>query len=241
MDTKEQKVVVIGGTSGIGLATARLLSKTYKVIIVGRSQKRLETALTELGGDCIGYVADAANDKQINDVFAQCGTVQHVVLAAANHGGVMPFTSITDKEMSVSIDGKLRPQIHAAQAALKVLAPSGSLTFVSAITALAPMAGASLLATVNGAIAAMVPALALEVAPIRVNAVLPGVIDTEWWDWLPEETRKAVFENTTKTLPVRRIGHADDVAEAITYLVTNNFTTGVLLPCDGGARLVVGR
>lgn len=89
----------------------------------------------------------------------------------------------------------------------------------------------------NGAVETMVPTLALELAPTRVNAVSPGLIETPWWDRMPEASRAATFEGIAAGTPVRRNGVADDVADAIAFLVGNTFTSGVVLPVDGGARL----
>ncbi|MGF7228592.1 MAG: SDR family oxidoreductase [Candidatus Saccharibacteria bacterium] len=237
----KQTVVIIGGTAGIGLATAQRLLKNYTVVIIGRNADRLQAALQKLGDKAEGYVSDARDKTSLEAVFQKCGIVNHVVVAAANHGGVMPLESITAEALDEGLDGKLRVHLTAAQVAQKFLASEGSLTFISAITARSSMANTSLLAAVNGAIASMVPALAVELAPRRVNAVLPGVIDTDWWEWLPGEAREGVFEGIARTLPAGRIGKADDVADAIAFLVGNTFTTGVLLPCDGGSQLVVGK
>jgi NAD(P)-dependent dehydrogenase (short-subunit alcohol dehydrogenase family) len=236
-----QKVIIIGGTAGIGLATARLLASKHEVVVTGRDQERMQLALKGLKGNVKGVIVDAADHQALRELFSKHGPVDHVVIAAANHGGAMPFADITADALNAGIEGKLRVHILAAQAAAKVLAPQGSITFVSAVTAIAPIVGASLLAAINGAIAAMVPALAAELAPLRVNAVLPGVIDTEWWDWLPGDVKQQVLEGAANSAPVGRVGSAEDVASAIEFLISNTFTTGVLLPCDGGSRLVTGK
>lgn len=237
----KQTVVIIGGTAGIGLATAERLIKDYNVVVVGRNADRLQAALQKLGDGAEGYIADAGDKASLEIAFKKAGSVDHVVITAANHGGVMPLELITTDALDEGLDGKLRVHLTAAQVAQKFLAPEGSLTFVSAITARSSMANTSLLAAINGAIASIVPALAVELAPRRVNAVLPGVVDTDWWEWLPGEAREEVFGSIARTLPVGRVGKADDIADAIAFLIGNSFTTGILLPCDGGSQLVVGK
>ncbi len=93
------------------------------------------------------------------------------------------------------------------------------------------------LAAVNSGIEAIVPVLAVELAPVRVNAVSPRVIDTEWWNFLPEDARTDVFAGIAAQTPVGRVGSADDIAKAIEFLTDNTFTTGVVIRVDGGARL----
>jgi NAD(P)-dependent dehydrogenase (short-subunit alcohol dehydrogenase family) len=94
------------------------------------------------------------------------------------------------------------------------------------------------LAAVNGAVEALVKPLAVELAPIRVNAVSPGLVDTPWWSAMPEETRDAYFASAEKVLPVRRVASADDVVESVVLAATNQNLTGTVIESDGGARLV---
>ena len=124
-----------------------------------------------------------------------------------------------------------------AQAALLVLRDDGSLTFVTAGSAGSSRPGTAGLAAVNAAVEAMVPVLAVELAPIRVNAVSPGVIDTPWWDGADPEVRRQAFDTFAATAPAGRVGRPEDVAEAIGFLIDGTFTTGVVLPVDGGSRL----
>jgi len=239
-----ETIVIIGGTSGIGLATAqRAIKDGHKVIIIGRNRERLHKALTSLNdnANATGYTADAADADDLVSVFERIGSADHVVIAASHHGGVMALGDITKPLLDEAVKGKLLVHILAAQTAVKVLKPGGSLTFVSAITARTSMPTTALLAAINGAIASIVPVLAAELAPLRVNAVLPGTVNTDWWDWLPTDARDGVLDTIAKTVPVGRIGSPTDIADAITFLMHNGYTTGVLLPCDGGAHIVVGK
>lgn len=112
------------------------------------------------------------------------------------------------------------------------------MTLVSAGSAQAALPGTSLLAAVNGAVEAAVPPLARELAPRRVNAVSPGVIETSWWDAIPSQDREAIFAQFEGQTPVGRNGRAEDVAHAICALIENDYISGVVLPCDGGLRLI---
>jgi NAD(P)-dependent dehydrogenase (short-subunit alcohol dehydrogenase family) len=133
--------------------------------------------------------------------------------------------------------GKTTAHLEAVALALPTLSDHGSVTLVSAGSAQSALPGTAGLAAVNGALEAAVPVLARELGPRRVNAVSPGVIETEWWNGMPEDDRRAMFADFAARAPVGRNGQADDVAQAIVALVENGFISGVVLPCDGGLRL----
>jgi NAD(P)-dependent dehydrogenase (short-subunit alcohol dehydrogenase family) len=118
-----------------------------------------------------------------------------------------------------------------------VLDERGSLTLVGAGSARSALPQTSFLAAVNNAVEAAVPPLARELAPRRVSAVSPGVIDTRWWDFLDEDQREATFQQLSEQAPVGRVAHAEEIAHAICELIENDYITGVVLPCDGGLRL----
>jgi NAD(P)-dependent dehydrogenase (short-subunit alcohol dehydrogenase family) len=117
------------------------------------------------------------------------------------------------------------------------LRADGSVTIISAASARAAFAGTAGLAAANGALEAMVAPLAVELAPLRVNAVSPGVIDTQWWDGMPADQRRAYFEAVAAVTPVRRVGQPEDVAGAVVYLAGAGFVTGAVLECTGGSHL----
>jgi NAD(P)-dependent dehydrogenase (short-subunit alcohol dehydrogenase family) len=233
-----ERVVVIGGTSGIGLAVAeRQLKEGREVVVTGRDADRLQAALEKLGIGASGAAVDARDEEAMRAFFAGLGGADHAVLAATGASAAGPFRSIPAGALREAAEGKLVAQTIAAQAALEVLRPDGSLTFVTAGSAGAAIPGTAGLAAVNAAVEAMVPVLAVELAPARVNAVSPGIIDTPWWDWLDADARQQTFDSYAKSAPVGRVGHAEVIAGAIAYLIDAGFTTGVVLSVDGGARL----
>ncbi|SPL92721.1 Glucose 1-dehydrogenase [[Actinomadura] parvosata subsp. kistnae] len=233
------RVVIVGGTTGIGLATAeRLVESGAEVFITGRSEERLESALKRLGGHAEGQAADARDGAALRALFERVGAFDHLVVTVTGRGGAAPLAELTAGGITEAVQGKLIPHLMTAQAALAAgLSRQGSITFVSAASAGAAYPGVSLLAAVNGAIEATVPGLAVELAPVRVNAVSPGVIDTDWWEGLGDEARAAFLAGTAATLPVGRVGTPADVALTIEYAVRNSFLTGTVLTIDGGGRL----
>lgn len=238
MSADRERVVVIGGTSGIGLATAeRQLSEGREVVVTGRSKERLDTAVRKLGAGARGASVDAADEAAVRDFFAGLGRVDHVVVAVTGSTAAGAFPSLAIADLRAAAEGKLIAQTVAAQAALTALRPGGSLTFVTAGSSGAAMPGTAGLAAVNAAVEAMVPVLAVELAPLRVNAVAPGIIDTPWWDWMDAEARRQTFDAYADRAPAGRVGRPEDVADAIGFLIANTFTTGAVLPVDGGSRL----
>jgi NAD(P)-dependent dehydrogenase (short-subunit alcohol dehydrogenase family) len=233
-----QHTVIVGGSSGIGLATARhLLESGTRVTITGRSETRLAEAKRNLGPDVQAMAMDATAADALPAQFGKIGKFDHLVLALGSGKGLGPFASVSLADVKLGFEEKVYPHFAAAQAALPFLNPTGSLTFVSAVSAHAAAPGTAGIGSANAAVAALVPILAAELKPIRVNGVSPGVIDTPWWDVFPEGQKHAMFETYAAKTPVGRVGRPEDVAKAIAFLIADNFMTGHVLICDGGLRL----
>ncbi len=234
-----QKVVIIGASAGIGEATARAFAaRGAAVTITGRSKERLDQAVRRIGHGVHAAEVDATDREALDAFFAATGTVDHLVLTASPGAvGAGPFAALDEAALRQAFDGKLFAHVKALQAALPRLRPDGSVAIVTAASARAAFPGAAGLTAVNGALESMVAPLALELAPLRVNAVSPGVIDTHWWHAMPADQRQAYFDGVAAITPVRRIGTPDDVADAIVYLAGAGFVTGTVLECSGGSSL----
>lgn len=238
MSIRGQHIVIFGGTSGIGLATARLAANSgASVIITGRDPQKLQTALTGLGGKASGETVDATDRGALDDFFARTGAFDHLVLSISSGGGAGPFSSLDIPALLEPLRGKVIAQLQAAQAALETLAPEGSITFVSAASARAAFVGTAGLAAVNGALNSAAATLALELKPRRVNVVSPGIVDTPIWSHFPEAQRRNLLDSEAQKLPVGRIGQPEEVAQSILMLLNNGFITGTVIDCDGGARV----
>ncbi len=240
-DLTGQRALVVGGSSGIGLAAARrLASMGAKVVIAGRDARRLEAAVATAPGRLEAAVLDGASPGALQRYFAASPTFDALVLALSGGKGAGPFRTLDLADVAAGLEAKLLAQLRTVQAALPRLAPEASVTFVSAASAGAAIPGSAGLAAINAALEATVPVLAVELAPIRVNAVSPGIVDTPWWDAMPAEMKQGFFDRARKTLPVRRVGTPDDLAEVVVLAATNRYMTGTVLTCDGGGRWVGG-
>ena len=233
-----QHAVVIGGSSGIGLATVKLLLEHgLRVTAAARDEAKLKAATADLAGEIGTTVIDARDPAAVKQAFESLGPFDHLVLALGSGHGAGPFATLDMADLLAGFQTKLIPHAATAQAALPFLTSNGSITFVSAVSAQAAMPGTAGLAAVNAGIEAMVRVLATELKPLRVNGVSPGVIDTPWWDFMPAEQRQAVFQDFAGRTPVGRVGQPEDIAKAVAFLVSNTFMSGHILTCDGGIHL----
>ena len=234
-----QRVVIIGASAGIGEAAARAFAaKGAEVTITGRAKERLDQAAQRIGYPVRIAELDATGREALDAFFAATGTVDHLVLCASPGAvGVGPIAALDEAALRQAFDGKFFAHVKAIQAALPHLRRDGSVTLVTAASARAAFPGTAGLAAANGALETIIAPLAVELAPLRVNAVSPGVIDTHWWGAMPEDQRRAYFDSVAAVTPVRRVGKPEDVADAIVYLASAGFVTGTVLECTGGAKL----
>ncbi|PKT73262.1 short chain dehydrogenase [Streptomyces populi] len=232
--------IIIGGGSGMGLALARtLLAEGMDVTIVGRSADRLATARAELerpGHGKVGTVeADMGREEDVAELFARVERVEHVVVTAADATGVYGRTADVDTATARTVvDTKLLGAwLVGKHAAGRV---TGSITYTSGINAYRPNGSNTIMAAANGALASLAYGLAIELAPVRVNVISPGWVDTPIWDQLGMD-KQAAFAELAERLPARRVGTPEDIAQAFFSVMRNGFITGTVLHVDGGHRI----
>ncbi len=229
-----KRVVVVGGSSGIGLATAESAkAEGADVVIASRNAERLNAAAAKLGVKAIP--ADVTSDESIAKLFQSCGPVDHVVVTAAQLR-TGPFKTVAMDDVRATLEGKFWGAWRCARIA--DIRAGGSLTLVSGFLSIRPRPNSAIVSATNGALELLARALALELAPVRVNCVSPGLIDTPIRAAMPEAARKEMLAKTAATLPVKRVGLADDIARQILAFMANGFATGSIVYIDGGGLIV---
>jgi NAD(P)-dependent dehydrogenase (short-subunit alcohol dehydrogenase family) len=225
-----KKVVVVGGSSGIGLSTAELTKRQgAEVIIASHNPERLNAAAEKLGVKAIQ--ADVTGDESIAGLFQKCGPVDHVVVTAAQLR-TGPFKTVSMEDVRGTMESKLWGAWRVARSA--DIRPGGSLTLVSGYLSIRPRPNSAIISVANGALESLTRALALEFAPVRVNCVSPGIVDTPIRSAMPEAARRDMLAKTAASLPVGRVGIGDDIAQQILAFMTIGFATGSIVYLDGG-------
>jgi NAD(P)-dependent dehydrogenase (short-subunit alcohol dehydrogenase family) len=230
---KHETVVVIGGLSGIGRAVAeRAAAEGARVIAAGRRaapadwSKQIETA-----------TLDITDEAAVERFFSKLGALDHLVLTS---GPVISSSRLLDLDINAAkaaYDVKVFGQLRAAKQAARYIAKTGSITLTSGLLARKAVPGALVKATMNAAIESMGKTLAKELAPVRVNVVSPGMVETGMWGEMPEADRKAMATKAGSGLPVGRVGQTGDLAQAYWLLMSNGFMTGAVVDVDGGGLL----
>ncbi|MCX5409669.1 SDR family oxidoreductase [Streptomyces sp. NBC_00335] len=232
-----QRVVVIGGTSGIGFAVAQAAATQGSNVVVASSDRsRVDLAVKKLGGPAEGVLLDVADEAALAAFFDRIGEFDHLVYTAGESLLLKPLAALAAEESRGFFERRFWGALLAAKYATPKLRPGGSITFTSGAFATRPAPGTLLGASVTAAVEGLTRALALELAPLRVNAVRLGAIRTELWDSTVPEP-EAFLQAQGSGLPVQRVGTPEEAAAAYLYLLSNGYATGTVLTLDGGAAL----
>jgi len=238
MSLKNARVLVIGGTSGIGLGVASAAAERGAIpIVVSRQQSSVDRALSELPEHARGATLDLTDLPALERLAVDIGDIEHLVFTAGESLELAPLAELTPEV----ITRFFQTRFVGALTAVRVFAPhitaGGSITLTSGTAADQPGFGA-LPVSVCGAMNALTKALAVELAPIRVNVVAPGVVRTPLWVAMSDVDRQAMYDQAAQQLPLGRIGEVADIARAYLYCMEQEFGTGIVLTVDGGTVLV---
>jgi NAD(P)-dependent dehydrogenase (short-subunit alcohol dehydrogenase family) len=238
-ELSEKRIVVLGGSSGIGLAVAQqAVGQGATAIIASSNADRVKQAVATLGAKAEGHTLDFSNERNIQDFFQKIGDFDHLVYTA---GDTLQLNELVATDLTKARRA-FELRYWAALAAVKYAGPhirqDGSIVLTTGIAGQRPRKGWTIAASVCGTIEALTRALAVELAPIRVNAVCPGLVRTNLWQSMSADEREHLFESVGKALPVGRVGEPYDIAQAYLFLMQEGYSTGQTVVLDGGAVLV---
>lgn len=238
MALSRQRIVIIGGSSGMGLATARAAAAAGAAVTIASSnQERLKAALTDLPDTCDGHVVDTRDEAAVAALFDRVGELDHLVYTAGDTVRPQPLADVPLDAARKLLEVRFWGAVTAVKYAAPQVRPGGSIVLTSGTVAVRPAPGTALVAGAAAATEGLTRGLAAELAPIRVNAVRAGAIRTPLWDPVPEPQRAALFAALADRTLTKSIGEADEIAAAHLYLMENRFVTGTVLTVDGGTTL----
>jgi NAD(P)-dependent dehydrogenase (short-subunit alcohol dehydrogenase family) len=235
-----ERIVIMGGTSGIGLGVAKLFAGRGAEVILGSDRRSsMDAALAELGGlDVRGQVVDVTSEDSVSGFLGGVGEIDHLIYTA---GAVLDLMPVTEIDMDVARhyhDVRCFGVLVTAKYAVSRIRHGGSIVLTSGIAGARPSSGWAVAAGTAGTIEAYTRALAVELAPVRVNAVSPGTVRTPLWSGIPEAEREAYYGHVAKTNLTRTISDPDEIAPSYAFLTDQPFATGTVLRVDGGRVLV---
>lgn len=239
MSLTEKRIVIIGGTSGIGLATAHAaIDAGAEVVIASSRQASIDAAIGELTSRTTGHTLDVLDPSAVDAFFEKVGSFDHLVYTAGEPLSLMPVDGLNIDRARGFFQIRFFGALNAVSAGAKHIRPGGSITLTSGSARTRPGAGWSVASSLCGATTSLAGALAVELAPIRVNVVEPGIVRSPLWSGMSVEDQQAMYDQQAAVLPSGRVGEVQDVAQAFLYSMTQSFMTGASIPVDGGALLV---
>jgi NAD(P)-dependent dehydrogenase (short-subunit alcohol dehydrogenase family) len=238
-DLHGQRVVVLGGTSGIGLATAAVAAASgAEVTVVSSRKASVERALAELPPGTAGHAVDLTDAASVQTFFGELGDIDHLVYTAGESLLVNTLDALDLGAARRFFDLRYFGALTAAQAAAPHLRPGGSITLTTGGALARPRPGWSVAVSVLGAVDALTRALAVELAPVRVNAVCPGVVRSPLWDSMSDNERDEFYRTVGSGLLTGRVGEVSDIARGYLSLITQPYATGSVVTPDGGSALI---
>jgi NAD(P)-dependent dehydrogenase (short-subunit alcohol dehydrogenase family) len=241
MSLEGQRILVVGGSAGIGFAVARAAAhEGARLTLASSDRARVEEAVVRLGGETQGLTLDVRDGESVRAALAGAGPIDHLVFTAGDWGGPRR-SALKDVDLETArglFAVRFWGALTVAQAALGQIREAGSIIFTDGMIAHRPRPGSAISSAMAGAVEHAVRGLAVELAPIRVNGVSPGMVRTGVWDAIPEAAREAQFREFTARQPLPRVGEPDEVAQAYLYLMKATYTTGQVLQVDGGMGIV---
>lgn len=236
---QKSRVVVAGGTSGIGFAVAEAAAQAgAEVIIASSNRERVAAAVDRLPQGARGEALDFTDEAQVSAFFTRVGAFDHLVYTAGEALLLQNLADVSIKAAQQAFEVRYWGALKAVKYGASLIRAGGSITLTSGVASSRPLPAWAIPSSILGAIESLTRTLAVELAPLRVNAVAPGVLRTALWDNMSEADRNGLYDHIAEKMPVRRVGEASDVARTYLYLIQQGFSTGQVIIVDGGHVLV---
>ncbi len=239
MEIKGSKILIVGGSSGLGLGIAKECAKNEAhVIIASRSNKKLRHSVSEIGDKTECHVVDILSKKSIITLFESIGHIDHLVVTSGLVTG-KPFDDLSEEDARSDFEINFWGKFNVTKHASKYLNKGGSITFISGAFATKPNPNVFMTSISVSAVETMAKTLAISLSPIRVNAISPYVIDTSLvGPGKASEERQEFLKSTAESLPSKCIGSPENIGDAAVFLMSNPYITGSILSIDGGFTLI---
>ena len=231
-----QNILIIGGARDIGFAIANAIHEAGATPVIGARDlvKAREAAERIPGARAVSI--DITDEDSIVRALDEVGPLDHIVTTASAHHNV-PVSQLDHDHVVSAFEAKVIGPMLLAKHAAKTVRPDGSLLLFSGVAAWNPSPGYAVMGITNGAVTYAVTHLAKELAPIRVNAISPGIIDSGSWDAMGDNAKHEFLEDSGRATLVGRVGRNDDITRAALWLLEGSFVTGETIHVDGGARI----
>jgi len=234
-----KRVILLGASTGIGFATAKAAAEEgANVVVVSGNRQRIDNALRSLPAGSEGHAVDLSKEENIRDFFQHIGSFDHLVYSAAENISLSSIATTNIEQARSFLTLRFWSAFASVKYGASRINAGGSISLTGGTAARRPGPGWSVASSICGAMEGLVRALAVELAPIRVNCVVPGVIRTPLWASMPEADRQNLYQHTADTLLLKRVGEPEDVAAGFLYLMKQKHGTGQALVIDGGGLLV---
>jgi NAD(P)-dependent dehydrogenase (short-subunit alcohol dehydrogenase family) len=238
---QDQRVVIVGGTSGMGLGSARAAVEAgAEVIVVGRRPEASRKFSSAEDGHFKHATADMTNEASVRALFEEIGHLDHLLITAAPASGKFlgDFTKQDLAKAQGYMNGKFFGSWLCARYAAPKIRRDGSITFLTGCSVIHPHPGGTMVTATFAALEAFSRVLALEMGPLRINTIRPGLVDSETWDFLDKPVRDKFFEHARAIMPARRIGSVQDIGHCAVFIMTNPYISGTTIEVSGGETLV---
>jgi NAD(P)-dependent dehydrogenase (short-subunit alcohol dehydrogenase family) len=238
MTLNGKRLVVLGGSSGIGLAVAEAAAREgASLVIVSSNRARVDAALKSLPAGAQGHAVDLSSEAAIQALFAAVGGFDHLAYTAGENLRLATLDKL-DLEWARAFFGvRYWGALAAAKHGASFIRPGGSITLTSGLAGARPHAGWSVASSICGAMEGLTRALAVELAPLRINIVSPGVVKSPLWDAMPQDERETLYASLAEKLLLKHVGEPEELAQSYLYLMKQSYGTGQVIGVDGGALI----